>query len=390
MVLSDTKNQKEFLHKRSTKKLIRSCYEQSNSSDTYTKLIVFIKFNRIFVALFEHAIRFNLYHFSFYRIVTKLIYKFEQAQLIGNLYLAILPTFKSFVLVFEQKNPQKHRLYDELVKVLLTFFQIFLKFKSLVNVEGAQLLKLNSKDHVRPKRDIFVGAATKHLLLKLKKDRKKDFVEDFLDKVKNAFVETGTYNREKFPLANSLLEKLSALDLIARGHTVTHQYLSDLPTYFPTIMSEENEDAYLQEIMEYQTADLPPPTATINEEVLYVPLDEWWAKVFETGKFPVLEKLVTVALSIFTEPQVEASFSLMKHIIHPNTNRTCFHTYSSIMDIKYHILSTGKTSEKLFHRKDFNRDQVNPCHSYYIPTAHSSTKRGWMRRSCQGKLSKSA
>ena len=168
--------------------------------------------------------------------MTKLIYEFEQVQLIGNLYLAILPTFKSFVLVFEQKTPQIHRLYDELVKVLRTFLQHFLKFESLVDIEGAQLLKLNLKDHVRPKRDIFVGAATKRLLQKLKKARKKDVVEDFLDKVKNAFVETGIYIQKIFPLANSLLKKLSALDPIARGHTVTHRYLSDLPAYFPTII----------------------------------------------------------------------------------------------------------------------------------------------------------
>ena len=250
-----------------------------------------------------------------------------------------------------------------------------MKFESLVDIEGAQLLKLNLKDHVRPKRDIFVGAATKRLLQKLRKARKKDVVEDFLDKVKNAFVETGIYIQKIFPLANSLLKKLSALDPIARGHTVTHRYLSDLPAYFPTIISEENEDAYLREIMEYQTADLPPPTTTTNEEVIYVPLDEWWAKVFETGKFPVLEKLVTAALSIFTGPHVEASFSLMKHIIDPKANRTCVHTYSSIMDIKYHMLSTGKTSEKLFHRKDFNRDPINPRHSYYIRTAHSRYKK---------------
>ena len=60
-----------------------------------------------------------------------------------------------------------------------------MKFESLVDIEGAQLLKLNLKDHVRPKRDIFVSAATKRLLRKLKKARKKDVVEDFLDKVKN-------------------------------------------------------------------------------------------------------------------------------------------------------------------------------------------------------------
>ena len=89
------------------------------NNNTYTKLIVF-KFNQIFVELFEHAIRFNLSYFSFYRIVTKIIYESEQVELIGNLYLAILPTFKSFILVFEQKTPQIHRLYDELVKVLLS------------------------------------------------------------------------------------------------------------------------------------------------------------------------------------------------------------------------------------------------------------------------------
>ena len=86
--------------------------------------------------------------------------------------------------------------------------------------------------------------------------------------------------------------------------------------------------------MEYQTANLPPPKTTSNEEVIYVPLDEWWLKVFETGKFPALEKLVTVALSIFTGPHVEVSFSLMKYIIDPKAKHTCVHTYSSIMDIK--------------------------------------------------------
>ena len=47
------------------------------------------------------------------RIMEKLLYTRRKTDLHVNLYLGVLPIFKSFVLIFEQKEPSVHQLFDD-------------------------------------------------------------------------------------------------------------------------------------------------------------------------------------------------------------------------------------------------------------------------------------
>ena len=88
-------------------------------------------------------------------------------------------------------------------------------------------------------------------------------------------------------------------------------------------------------------------------------LDKWWSVIFNTGKYPVLLAVVKACLSIFTGSQVESSFSMMINIINKKSGRMLTETYSGIIGTKYNVMTSGKTSFELFHRKNIFRDPVN-------------------------------
>ena len=70
-------------------------------------------------------------------------------------YDVIYPMFKSFVLVFEQKSPQIHKLYSELVEVLRQFLSAFMKFELIKNASGSTLKAIEiNKTTVRRCRQI--------------------------------------------------------------------------------------------------------------------------------------------------------------------------------------------------------------------------------------------
>ena len=48
------------------------------------------------------------------------MYKHKSFLLISNSYTTILPVFKSMVLVFEQKEPQAHKLHDDKLQTVLS------------------------------------------------------------------------------------------------------------------------------------------------------------------------------------------------------------------------------------------------------------------------------
>ena len=65
------------------------------------------------------------------RIITKLFYKQSTLLLNSNLFLSVLPLFKSFILTFEQKEPLMHRLYRSLIENFRAFLGCFVKFEMI-------------------------------------------------------------------------------------------------------------------------------------------------------------------------------------------------------------------------------------------------------------------
>ena len=305
------------------------------------------------------------------RIVKKLFYEFSKTMLISTFYLSVLPIFKSFVLVFEQKSPQIHKVYDELTEVIRSFMGCFMKYESINNLSAKQLKRVSVEDtNIRKRRDFFFGAKTEKLMKSLKKNKNnKELVLQFLSSVKTAYVVTTNYIQSKFPLENELLLSLSALDPLVRGHSVTYNHLKILLEYFPTLLNtEEKKEAYLKEISNYQLATLVPYDPNSR-------LDDWWAKVFATGSFPMLRLVVCACLSIFTGPHVEASFSMMSDIMTKKANRMETETYAGIMTVKYHLLGKGKSSIELFKRKNPKKDPVNGEVCKRIRQAHATYKK---------------
>ena len=122
-----------------------------------------------------------------HRIVEKLIYKHKSLLLISNSYTTILPLFKSMVLVFEQKEPQVHKLHDMMVNNLRSFLACFIKYEVIKNISPKQLKKVNILDNVRQPRSFFVGDSNEILISNMLKDKNDcEIAKEFLESLKSA------------------------------------------------------------------------------------------------------------------------------------------------------------------------------------------------------------
>ena len=77
------------------------------------------------------------------RMYEKFIFQKHETLLIANFFEAVLPMFKSFILVFEQKTPQVHKLHLKLSEVTRDFFACILKHESTKGLTCSKLKKFN-------------------------------------------------------------------------------------------------------------------------------------------------------------------------------------------------------------------------------------------------------
>lgn len=74
------------------------------------------------------------------RIVTRIFTQRTQTKLIMGLYTSVLPLLKSFVTLFEMKDPLIHQLYEEQVSILIPEILFQLALEMPTNVDGFLLL----------------------------------------------------------------------------------------------------------------------------------------------------------------------------------------------------------------------------------------------------------
>ena len=299
------------------------------------------------------------------RIVESLFYFRDETMLHLNLYLEILPIFKSFILTFEQREPLVHRIYDEQVELVKTLLACFIKPEYLRDITGRKIksLDLNNKDIQRKLNAIYVGTKAEEILVCICR-KNPEFKSNFLQKLFNAYVKSSEYVINKFPMNNSLLRCLSAIDPKAQGHEVTQNILKKLPKYFPTVALDMTK--YNMEIMKLQIdSDLPP--VLVNDKA--VRLDKWWSIIFDGESYIELSKLIKACLSIFTCPHVEQSFSIMNNLINKKTNRLDVETYSAMATTRYQLMSKKSRSLVQFRRKDVFHDPVDKNVCYHLQTA---------------------
>ena len=80
------------------------------------------------------------------RIVDKLFYTRIVTDLHFNLYISVLPLIKSFVLMFVQKEPMVHRLFDELKVCMRSFLASFIKVDNIAYLTAKNLSLIDVTD----------------------------------------------------------------------------------------------------------------------------------------------------------------------------------------------------------------------------------------------------
>lgn len=81
----------------------------------------------------------------------KLFYTWIKTDLHINFYTSVLPIFKSFVLVFEQKEPMVHRLHDSFKEVVQSFLCCFMQIEVIKKLSSKKLASVNVKDKEKQK-----------------------------------------------------------------------------------------------------------------------------------------------------------------------------------------------------------------------------------------------
>ena len=298
------------------------------------------------------------------RIIEKLFFKRKATLFCMNLYVTVLPMFKSFVLIFEQKEPMMHHLHDDMIELFRNFLACCIKHEAIAaqGLSPNKLKSLKVEKNMLKLSQIYVGREAEAVLLQMTPATMKSLLE----KVQKAYLDTAQYMQKKLPMKNPVLKCLSALDPKAQGHSETFSCLKDLGNMFEHHMSTEQHNAYDKAARKMQIDKLP-----VFEEGAR--LDRWWNEVFKS--YPDMKQVVKCCLSIFTGPRVEQSFSIMNNIICPKTNRLDVSTFGAIQTVKYVLQASHQTAIERYQRKDKLKSPVDTHLCNHMQTAYRRHKK---------------
>lgn len=186
------------------------------------------------------------------RIVDKLFHERKLAKLIMGLYSSVFPLLKSFVILFEMKEPLIHLLHEEQVRLFKEFLVCFIKPDVVMGAKSSSRLKkldISSQSNQLNAETMFHGVKAQSAI---RKSTKKDFVvKGFMKQVVDAYTLCGKVLQDKLTLTNPLLQSLGAIQPETRGHSKTLSYMQKLPTYATTVLNEAETEEYDQEIRSF-------------------------------------------------------------------------------------------------------------------------------------------
>ena len=141
---------------------------------------------------------------------------------------------------------------------------------------------------------------------------------------------------------------MASLDPKCHGVEVASKAMKSLGSYFPNVIKKEELDDYDADVDQFHLAkDLP----SIWKDDGKTPQrsDHWWAEVLKNYNLVYLGKVVKAALSIFTGPRIEQSFSLMNNTITSTTNRLLTDTFSALQTVKMDLIASKQKSSQRYH-----------------------------------------
>ena len=144
-----------------------------------------------------------------------------------------------------------------MVDNLKGFFGYFVKYESITNL-SSPLKSFDLESIVRRMKSFYVRQKNHELIGNMLSLKKNDMVNDFLIQVKQSHLASRKYLLNTYDITNPILQAFSAIDPVARGHTLTFTYLSKLFSRFKLILQDSTNSDYFDMIKKYQLDESLP------------------------------------------------------------------------------------------------------------------------------------
>lgn len=304
------------------------------------------------------------------RIKGKLFDERRKTIMLLSIYKSVLETLKEYAVLFQAKEPMIHILHDKQIQLLCEFLGYFVKPQLLPNT-GKELKKIELKEPMlMPKTDIFMGAEAYKIVSR--KGTKDSLVNEITSNLQVAYMKSGKALINKMPVDNKLLEGLSALDPLARGHSITVKLLKRLPEQMSNILQPEEESDYMKEVHRFQY----DPTLPDYKETTRI--DSWWAA--QQNSYPKLSKIALAGLTCFHGPMVECVFNLMGDVMDQKSSSLSIKSLNSIQTVKSTLKAKNTTSITYFDREDVVYTPIRPGLVNCMIRAGKERNRALMRK----------
>ena len=183
------------------------------------------------------------------RIISKVLFQAKKSLLTLGFYQAVLPLVKSYVVLFQSKQPMMHILADRQEQLFRDFLSCYVKQEEIVSKTPCQLktMLLTTDDDQFLKQEMFGGTKARDIMKTM--NTADSIVLDFSKRVSTAFQACGKYLQTKLHLDNPLLRAMSSIDPPARGHHLSCKLLKKLMILLPSSIHNSTErDTYNLEV----------------------------------------------------------------------------------------------------------------------------------------------
>uniref|UniRef100_H2ZXB7 HAT C-terminal dimerisation domain-containing protein n=1 Tax=Latimeria chalumnae TaxID=7897 RepID=H2ZXB7_LATCH len=220
---------------------------------------------------------------------------------------AILPLFTKFNVMFQAKQPNIHRLTQEMNQFLRNFLSRFVKQSVVSSTVRPQDVNYTIIDNQKPDCDFFIGLLTRALVDQLINDGSLSREEEkkFYSDVRNFYMARTKNLIKKLPLDDQVLKDA---EMLRPSRKDILQTAMRLAKRFPNIIQEGQLEQLQEECFSYECdTDLPDDEDNIEK---YWGLVGKLTDISSDKKYPILTKLAKAILVLLhSSADVERLFS---------------------------------------------------------------------------------
>ncbi|KAL8567855.1 hypothetical protein ACOMHN_058977 [Nucella lapillus] len=276
-----------------------------------------------------------------------------KTMLLINLYRGVLPKFQNYLKLYQSDKPMLHTLHVDMYRLTRDFLCLFLKSDVMPkSFRVSDLMKIDCTDPSNQvsDRNLTVGCHAYHKYHSLHKcSNKPHWFHLFLQQLRSGYQNACVHLQTKLPLDNTTLSNLSALDPEMHGSEKTVEGLRALADKLPNVICAEETGTLYEEVRMYNSCEVISSYLPLYLEQGKCIDQHWWHRVLQLkteGKtrYPLLKRLVSALLSIFTGPLVEATFNIMDDIVENDRTMLTSENYEAVALIKSGLRADKKDS----------------------------------------------